>query len=200
MAKTDLIITNFTAGELSPRLKGRVDQSKYYNGCETLENMLIYPHGGAVRRPGTVYVADVKDHSKKVRLIPFEFNTEQAYALEFGDQYMRVYKDNGQVEAGGGGVYELATPYLEADLFDLKYVQSNDIMYIVHPSHKPRKLTRSAHNNWSISNYAPTADPFTSAGNYPSCVAFFEERLVFAMLGMGGFRTFEKIKNVQNRH
>lgn len=179
MAEANLILTNFTAGELSPRLAGRVDQSKYYNGCKTLQNMLIYPHGGAVRRPGTYFVAEAKDSSKKVRLIPFEFSTEQAYILEFGHQYMRVYKDNGQVESGGSP-YEISTPYQESELFELKYVQSADTMYIVHPNHKPKKLTRTGHTSWTLSDYAPTADPFTSADNYPCYVAFFEERLVFA--------------------
>lgn len=179
MAEASLILTNFTAGELSPRLAGRIDQAKYYNGCKTLQNMLIYPHGGAVRRPGTYFVAETKDSTKKVRLIPFEFSTEQAYILEFGHEYMRVYKDNGQVESGGSP-YEISTPYQESELFELKYVQSADTMYITHPNHKPKKLTRTGHTSWTLSDYAPTADPFTSADNYPSCVAFFEERLVFA--------------------
>jgi len=84
------------------------------------------------------------------------------------------------VNTGGGGtIYTVATPYVEADLPYLKFAQSADTMWIVHPSHQPRKLTRSAHDNWTLSAYEPTANPFTS-GNYPSCVAFFEERIFFA--------------------
>jgi hypothetical protein len=49
--------TNFTAGELSPLLDGRTDLSRYFNGCRVLENMLVYPQGGAMRRPGSYYVA-----------------------------------------------------------------------------------------------------------------------------------------------
>ncbi len=52
MAKASPAFTNFTAGELSPRLDGRTDLSKYFNGCKTLQNFLVHPHGGATRRPG----------------------------------------------------------------------------------------------------------------------------------------------------
>ena len=95
MARVAVQLTNFTGGELSPRLDGRNDIAKYNSGCKTLENMIVYPHGSASRRSGTQFVAEVKDSTKKTRLIPFEFSTVQTYILEFGDQYIRFYKDNG---------------------------------------------------------------------------------------------------------
>jgi len=54
--------------------------------------------GGATRRPGTYYVADVGDHARKVRLVPFEFSVTQAYMLEFGHQYIHFYMDKGQIQ------------------------------------------------------------------------------------------------------
>jgi len=53
--------------------------------------------GGARKRSGTRFVKEVKDSTKATRLIPFEFNTDQAYILEFGHEYMRVYRDGGAV-------------------------------------------------------------------------------------------------------
>jgi hypothetical protein len=97
MPRSSSIFTSFTAGEFSPRLDGRVDLAKYYNACKTLQNMLIHPHGGASRRPGTYFVSEVKDSGRKVRLIPFEFSVEQAYILEFGSEYARFYMKNGQI-------------------------------------------------------------------------------------------------------
>ena len=97
MAKASPAFHNFTAGELSPRLEGRTDVSKYFNGCSTLNNFVVHPHGGASRRSGTIFVAEVKDSSKQTRLIPFEFSVTQNYILEFGDQYFRIIKDGGQV-------------------------------------------------------------------------------------------------------
>ena len=97
MARVAVQLTNFTGGELSPRLDGRNDLAKYSSGCKTLQNMIVYPHGSAARRPGTNFVAEVKTSSAFTRLIPFEFSTTQTYILEFGNEYIRYYKDSGAV-------------------------------------------------------------------------------------------------------
>ena len=159
MARVAVELTNFTGGELSPRLDGRNDIAKYNSGCKTLENMIVYPHGSASRRSGTQFVAEVKDSTKKTRLISFEFSTVQTYILEFGDQYIRFYKDNGVI-LDGGSPYEISSPYLEAELFDIKFAQSADTMYICHPNHNPRKLTRSGHTNWTLVDDIITNGPF----------------------------------------
>ena len=49
MARVAVQLTNFTGGELSPRLDGRNDLTKYSSGCTKLENFIIYPHGAAAR-------------------------------------------------------------------------------------------------------------------------------------------------------
>ena len=159
MGRVAVQLTNFTGGELSPRLDGRNDLVKYNSGCKTLENMIVYPHGSASRRSGTQFVAEVKDSTKKTRLISFEFSTVQTYILEFGDQYIRFYKDNGQI-LSGGSAYEIASPFLEAELFDIKFAQSADTMYICHPNHHPRKLTRTGHTNWVLTTDVIINGPF----------------------------------------
>lgn len=159
MARVAVELTNFTGGELSPRLDGRNDIAKYNSGCKTLENMIVYPHGSASRRSGTQFVAEVKDSTKKTRLISFEFSTVQTYILEFGDQYIRFYKDNGVI-LDGGSPYEISSPYLEAELFDIKFAQSADTMYICHPNHAPKKLTRSGHTNWTLVDDVIINGPF----------------------------------------
>jgi len=159
MARVSVQLTNFTAGELSPRLDGRNDLSKYPSGCKTLENFIVYPHGSAARRSGTQFISEVKTSANKTRLIPFEFSTTQTYILEFGNQYIRIYKDKGQVQSGGSAV-EVATPYLTAELFDIKFAQSADVMYIVHPNHATRKLSRTSHINWTLTTCNFTNGPF----------------------------------------
>ena len=149
MAKASPAFTNFTAGELSPRLDGRTDLAKYQNGCKTLQNFIVHPHGGASRRPGTTFVREVKNSANAARLIPFEFNVTQTYILEFGDQYFRIHKDGGTVVSSGSPV-EVATPYAHTDLDKLKFTQSADVMYIVHPDFAPRKITRTSHTAWTI--------------------------------------------------
>lgn len=216
--------TNFTAGEISPRLRGRTDISRYYNGVETLRNCIPFVHGGATRRPGSTFVAETKYSSKESRLLEFSFSTTQNYVLELGDQYCRPFRARGQVVLTGvavsaatkanpceittgaahglttgdrvvltgiigmtelnnrefvatvtsattftigidsstyttyvaGGtmnkIYEFATPWLEAELPDVKYTQSADVLYMVHPDYKQRKITRTAHTAWSVAS------------------------------------------------
>ena len=182
MAKVWPIQTNFTAGQLSARLHGRVDVNKYNNGLKPQKNAYSLPHGGVMRRGGFRHVAGVKTNAKKVRLVRFEFSITQAYIIEFGDQYIRFYKDNGQIQSGGSAV-EVATPFLEAELFDLYFAQSADTLYIAHPSHAPRKLTRASDISWTLATLTFTSAPADfagGAGDYPRCVTFFEERLYWA--------------------
>ncbi|MAC51790.1 MAG: hypothetical protein CME31_04515 [Gimesia sp.] len=312
MAKVFPVQTNFTAGEFSPRLLGRVDVAKYSNALKTLENAYVLPHGGLKRRGGSHFIAQSKvtasgsemmpngtftsdisgwtdksvgsgsiahstnlmnivsadasnygwaeeqittvigqryvlgfvigtgaislqignssggeqvytstefavgthtleftaqstdtymgwkhttaathtldtvtlktgDFDKKVRLVPFEFSTTQAYILEFGNLFIRVYKDNGQIQTAGP--VEITTPYLEADLLGLKFCQSADTLYIAHRGYAPRKLTRSSHTSWTLTTISFSGAPSGFAGGadeYPACVTFFEERLYWA--------------------
>ena len=182
MPRTTLALNSFVSGEFSAKLDGRQDFAKYQTSCKTLENFVVAPQGAAVRRVGTKFIEEVKTSANKTRLIPFEFSTTQTYVLEFGDQYIRFYKDKGQI-LSGGSAYEISTPYLTAELFDIKFAQSADVMYLCHPNHEVRKLSRTGHTNWTLSTVSfsgSPATPISGANNRPSCVSFFEQRLVFA--------------------
>lgn len=97
MSKASPIFTNYTKGELSPFMAGRVDVDQYFNGAETLENFLINAFGNARRRGGTKFVAEVADSSEKARLLPFQFSTEQTYVLELCANRIRFYRNNGAI-------------------------------------------------------------------------------------------------------
>jgi hypothetical protein len=98
----DIIIYSGNAGELSPLLDGRSDLEKYYSGSRIYKNFIPLPYGPSERRPGTVFVSEIKDNDKKARLQSFQYSTEQAYIIEFGDQYVRFFKDQGQIQDGDG--------------------------------------------------------------------------------------------------
>ena len=100
MPKQLLSIPSFTAGELSSSMEGRTDFAKYFNGASNIENFVVLPHGPITRRPGTYFVSEIKTSSAKTRLIPFTFSTEQTYVLEFGNLYIRFFKDDGQITEG----------------------------------------------------------------------------------------------------
>jgi hypothetical protein len=120
----------------------------------------VRQYGGVENRPGTKFVAAAKYPDRKCRLIPFQFSTVQTYALEFGHNYMRVIKDGAVVLTTGNVIYEMATPWAESDLFNLKFTQSADVMTICHPSYPPKELRRYAHDNWQIVDVVTNNGPF----------------------------------------
>lgn len=140
---------SFTAGELSPALGARVDLTKYQSGLRTALNVFVHPHGGVSNRAGLQFVHEIKDSSKQARLIRFQFNTEQTYILEFGDKYIRIFRDGGLVLTGAAP-YEVVTAYTAADVQDLVFVQEADVLYLCHVNHPVRKLGRLADNNWTL--------------------------------------------------
>ena len=208
-------------------MEGRTDFAKYFNGASNIENFVVLPHGPVTRRPGTYFVSEIKTSSAKTRLIPFTFSTEQTYVLEFGNQYIRFFKDDGQITEGNktisgitaanpavvtssshgysngdfvnisgvvgmtevngktfkvadkttntfelqnvdgtdinsssftayssGGIankiFQITTEYTTAQLFDIKFAQSADVMYLCHNSHEVMKLSRTGHTSWSL--------------------------------------------------
>ena len=178
MPNATIPLTSFTGGEWSPRLHGRVDIQKYSTACEVLQNFVIYPHGGITRRMGLEFIEDAKVN--EVRLIPFEYNREQAYVLEFSDLTIRFFRDGAQI-APLAVPLEVVTPYLESELDDLAFAQSNDILYIVHEKHAPRKLERTGPDTFTLTSVSFTATPSEwVASNYPRAITFFQSRLVLA--------------------
>lgn len=95
-----VIQRSFAAGEISPGLYARADQAKYAVGLRTCKNFQIMRNGAATNRAGFEYINEVKDSARFTRLIPFIYNDEQTYALEFGNAYMRIYRDGGVVVGG----------------------------------------------------------------------------------------------------
>ena len=152
--------TSFNAGELSPLLKGRPSLEKFKNGCETLENFIPQIQGPARKRPGTRFVAEVKDSADATRLLPFEYSISQSYVLEFGDLYVRFYLDGGVVESSPGVPLEVVSPYTSAQVGSLEYAQSADVIYITHPEHPPYKLARTSALVWTLTAVTFAWPPF----------------------------------------
>jgi hypothetical protein len=160
---------SFASGEVTPEMFGRVDAERYSSGVETAKNFITLPHGPASARPGFEFIGGTKIDTKRSRLIPFSFNATQTYALEFGDQYIRIWTQGGQLTSEGVPV-EISSPYLEADLFDLHYVQSADVMTITHPNYAAQELRRTGALTWTLGTIStgPTILPPTGVGATPT--------------------------------
>lgn len=152
------LIATANGGEWSPLLYGRIDLAKYQNSARRLINMIPLSQGPATHRPGTRHVAGTRNNAK-ARLVPFQFSTDQAYVIEATAGKFRFYKDRGQI-LDGAAAYERDTPYLEADLAQLKWCQSADVLYLWHPKYAPRKLSRTGHTAWTLEAWDPQDGPY----------------------------------------
>jgi hypothetical protein len=190
---TRLMQTNFTAGELDPRLMAQNRLKAYFNGAEAMRNVIVQPQGGFRLRPGLMKVLDVLVNAADEYLpIAFNFNAEQLYLLVFGDLRFDViivdptgYND---IFISSG-----AQPYTAAQLPLVNWAQSADTLLTVHPDVAPYRFIRISHSSWSVA-----AIPFTNIPNFdfgsgpepvmsatrgwPRAITFFQQRLWLAGL------------------
>jgi len=164
MPRINTVQTNFTAGEISPQLYGRVDIAKYQNGAKRMLNALPQVHGGARRRFGTIFVREVKDSSKVTRLVPFVLNATTAYIIEMGDLYARYYKNNAVL----GAPYEVVTPYASSQIFDVDYTHGEDTMFMFHEAVAPQRMIRAGDTSWTLGAAPFVQVPFEEPGIYPA--------------------------------
>lgn len=142
---------SYNSGEIGELLTGRVDDAKYASGLAECKNAYPTPQGPVMNRAGFMYVNEVKDSSKKVRLIPFVYSADQQIVVELGNYYARFHR-NGQtlMTADGSAPYEISTPWPSERLFDLHYTQNADIMTLVCSSIAPQELRRYSINDWRL--------------------------------------------------
>lgn len=234
---------NFAGGELAPSQHKKVDLLKYATGARTIRNFIILKDGGLSNRPGSQFMTRAYYDAEKVRLIPFVFNNEQSYVLEFGHHYVRYLKNGeplflpsinisgiskasqavvtstahglfpndliyisevqGMVEitegyylvgvvpnantfvlrdyvtgsvinstafstyTSGGTIAKpvMATnsPYAAGELQDIQFIQSADVMTLVHPNHEIAEIKRMSDTNWSFSTALSLSAPSVAA-------------------------------------
>lgn len=163
-APVSIIQNSFASGELSPRLYGRQDLQKYHGGAALMRNWYVDYKGGATTRPGTQFIGRPSSNGF-TRLIPFQFSPTvgQTYILVFSDQKLRFIKNPGGniypnssnaafIESSPGVIYEISTPYLEADLRNIHFLQIADEMWLTVHGYARMKLKRLGDTNWTLSS------------------------------------------------
>ena len=175
MARRDHYISNLSAGVISPRLRGRIDLRKYFDALETGENMLVLATGGGVRRPGTRHVTNVLSAGGSAvgvaRLFPFEFSAGNNLMLLFfeffgGGVVGYVFEDGALAFPGlNPPGFALSPTYSPDQLFDIKFVQSADILYLFHPNVAPQELQRTGPSNqqasWNLVPFESGDGPYS---------------------------------------
>lgn len=149
MSKLIHFQSDFTAGEISPKLLARTDLKAYDNALKTMVNAYSMTHGGAKRRPGTIFIGEVADSTQKTRLIPFIYSKTISYVLVFNGGKIQFIK-NGAYVMNGASRYEVASPFTEAELPDVTFAQSGNTLYLAHTNYAPRILQRITDTNWTF--------------------------------------------------
>ncbi len=140
----------FTAGVLDPKLWFRSDLAKWKSGLAVCNNFFIHVQGGASNRSGTEYIGTCKVNDPTIQLVPFVFNSSQTYVLEFGPQYVRFISAGAYLTNPDGSAYEVTTPYATGDTQLLRWVQSNDVLTLTHPSYPVYNLNRLGALEWTF--------------------------------------------------
>ena len=173
MPPQTIIQASFNSGEISPLLAGRVDVQKYASSCRALQNFIPLVQGPACKRGGLRYMGEAKYADKPCILIPFRRSAEENYGLEFGDRYIRFWRDRGQV-LKNGVPYEIASPYALADIINpdgtkgIQHVQSGDVLYLACRSVPPKKLIKKDTADCAIETFVPTGGPWDEANTNES--------------------------------
>jgi hypothetical protein len=149
--------TNFSAGELDPRMRGRTDLRSFENGAAKLRNVVVETTGGVRRRPGMAYIATAAGRG---RLVDLEIGPGLAYLLALSDFQVDVFRD-GVLRA------TVATPWAEEQLAQIAWAQSGDSLLVTHPDVPPQQLKRESDTVWTIAQWTfaevepgVTAQPF----------------------------------------
>jgi len=140
MTQAFLTQTDFTAGELDPRMLGRTDLRSYQSGAAKLRNVVVETTGGVRRRPGTAFVANAAGPG---RLVAMETAAEQAYLLAFSDFQVKIFRD-GVLRA------TVATPWNQAQVGQISWAQRRQSLLVTHPDVRPQELIRQSDTVWTI--------------------------------------------------
>tara|TARA_R110000824_G_scaffold102941_1_gene244875 strand:- start:3201 stop:5546 length:2346 start_codon:yes stop_codon:yes gene_type:complete len=173
MGRLIRIQTDFASGAIDPLLRSRIDLKQYYSGLQTAENVVVLPQGGVKRREGLKFIGEIPSAAAPqsgVRLIPFEFSTDDSYMFLVVHQRIYIYRAGALVTNinGTGNDYLAVTSVTSAMLSTLRQAQSADTMILVHEDLPPLKIVRGAsHSAWTA-----TALTFTNLPRHAFTAAF----------------------------
>jgi hypothetical protein len=118
-----------------------------------------------------------------------------------------AYDSGGNIEE----IYEIATPWLDEEIFDVRKAQSSDVMYMTHPDHQVQQLSRMGDTNWTMADaaiedgpYAPidTNDVTLSLSATSGTVTVTASSAIFASTdtsGTGGTGTYDRHLRIQDK-
>lgn len=187
MARVIVNQTDFTAGELTPRMKGRVGVDRYALGAETIENGVVVVHGGVMRRFGQRYLATAKNAgTRRVVLLPYVYSIDQTFVVEVGHLHVRFFDGitGARIVDGSLAPLELVSPYTDDQLAAITWTQDSEGLYLFHEDVQPHLLSRVSAARWVLAPVQWSTIPFAELGRTP------DAKLTLSAATVGTGRTF----------
>jgi len=159
------LLTNFSKGELSPKMEGRPDLVAYFEGCRRLENWFILRQGGLERRWGLRFITELgrvvngqlDSPAIDSIIFPFEATVNDAFIVVMfqagamgGSPFVYFYKNKARVDQVPGTPVALGGAYGPSQYGAIHFTQSVDVMYFFNPDQRQRKLSRFSDVNWTL--------------------------------------------------
>lgn len=146
MARVTLGQSSFNQGEIGPFMEGRADNEIYRRAMSVIENWIVVPQGGLLRRPGLEFVYDAATvDSLQARLTKFSFNKQQEYVLLWSGGNVRVFRQKALAST-------VPTPFTGTETRTFRQAQSGDSLIVTHFNHPPQLLQRLGSDTaWGIS-------------------------------------------------
>jgi hypothetical protein len=151
---------SFTRGEITPLLHARTDLAVYNLAVGKLLNFIVLPQGGITRRPGFSHIGLVSGDvaESNARLIPFVYSREDSVVILLSHGRLKVYLPSTREV-----VEDRTAPYSDDQLKDIRWVQSGNTLFIVHPNYPPLALVRKALDNWQFESLLLENGPWAEA-------------------------------------
>ena len=171
--------TNFSSGELDPRLFGRSDIEQYYSGAAKARNVEPVLQGGLRRRPGLRFIDDITQRvafdpaTMNVRLIRFQFSVEQIYLFVLVEGHVFIYRDDvlvADLSLPTPGVKDLVGTWDNDEIMEVTWVHSLDTLILFHKDYPPKRIQRQGTDsdwlldNWPFSNVPRHSFPDSVSG------------------------------------
>lgn len=156
---------SLSGGELAPGLQGRVDMLRYPISVATCLNVITKPTGGAEKRPGYLFRGPAKTKTGDTRLLPFIYSTRVKYLIEMGSGYMRFWVNGTLLRDDLNAIVEVATPYTGDMIYEVRFTQSADVLYLTHETVHPKELRRTSANSYELRDFDFRRGPFRASNS-----------------------------------
>jgi len=221
------LITNFSSGELSANLFGRIDLPQYHSGAAHLENWDVIPTGGIKRRSGLERLEELE---KEGRLIPFIINRDLNFMIYLIPEEIRVFKIENSVLTEENPIFENDSDikiYESLEhINEVQYSQDFNTMIFCHKKYHPleinffdnkieiKKINISIKKSIILKEGVSDVDALSyneneknyednkwlnKEGNFPVAVSFLNGRIVFAGTEKNPQKLFASAVNNNNK-